>query len=76
MKLIKYAAAALLALSSLSASAALISIVDSGSVEYAPNIAALVVAAPKTQNSGFVQSALPQCHRVHATYHRKRTGKK
>lgn len=39
MKLIKYAAAALLALSSLSVSAALISIVDSGSVEYAPNIA-------------------------------------
>jgi hypothetical protein len=39
MKLIKFAAAALLALSSLSASAALISIVDSGSSEYQPNIA-------------------------------------
>ena len=38
MKLIKFAAAALLALSSLSASAALISVVDSGSSEYAPDI--------------------------------------
>jgi hypothetical protein len=40
MKLIKFAAAALLALSSLSASAALISIVDNGSTAYAPDVAA------------------------------------
>ncbi|QEY11280.1 PEP-CTERM sorting domain-containing protein [Cellvibrio sp. KY-YJ-3] len=38
MKLIKFAAAALLALSSLSASASLISVVDSGSSAYAPDI--------------------------------------
>lgn len=38
MKLLKFAAAALFALSSLSASAALISVVDSGSSEYAPDI--------------------------------------
>lgn len=40
MKLIKFAAAALLALGSLSANAALISVVDSGSSAYAPDIAA------------------------------------
>lgn len=40
MKLIKLAAAAVLALSSISASAGLISVVDSGSSAYAPNIAA------------------------------------
>lgn len=39
MKLFKYVAAATLAVGSLSANAGLISIVDSGSVEYAPNIA-------------------------------------
>ncbi len=40
MKLIKYAAAALIALGSLSANAGLISIVDSGSSQYAENIPA------------------------------------
>lgn len=40
MKLLKFAAAALFALSSLSASAALISIVDNGSSEYTPDVTA------------------------------------